>query len=161
MTLGETSGTSAPQRTSTPDLTAIGAYALEVGPCAVLLASPVAIQDVLRALEGALQAARSNGYPAVARVADLCAVLRRQLAAYRASPVAEVGNRAMPPEAELSSWEQVELVTVVEAAQLLGLQPRQVRNLAKARRLPARKVGGCWQIEFVAVAEAARERQGA
>lgn len=135
------------------------AYAVEVGPYAVLLASPTALQDVLHALEGALRAVRNNGCPTPSRVVDLCAVLSRFLVAYQETAVAAVGNAAMPQEPELTRWEQVELVTVEQAAKLLGLQPRQVRNLTRLGRLPARKVGACWQIELVAVVEAARERR--
>lgn len=158
--LGRSNGRVISMRSAIPGLSDVGAYAIPLGPCAVLLASPTAIQDVLLAMEGALRAQRRDGYPPTPRIDALCAVLRRQLAEHCASAVAAGGNTAMPARADSPPWEQLREITVIEAAKLLDLQPRQVRNLAKAGRLPARKVGGCWQLEFVAAAQAARDRKG-
>jgi excisionase family DNA binding protein len=140
----------------------VDAYAVSLGPCAVLLSGPQAVLDVLRALEGSARAAEASGYAVPQRVLALMAELRTQLRNQRAATLASIGNAALPPVPEVSTWKpQDELISVAQAATVLGLQPRQVRNLAKAGQLPAHKVGGCWQLELTGVTAAASRRAGA
>lgn len=52
-------------------------------------------------------------------------------------------------------------LTTDEAADMLKLTPRRVRQLIDADELPARRVGNCWRLDPAAVAAMADERTAA
>ena len=51
-------------------------------------------------------------------------------------------------------------ITAAQAAKILGLKPRRVRQLCEAGTLPARKVTGAWLIQKDAVYRYYREGRG-
>ncbi|MGY1823750.1 helix-turn-helix domain-containing protein [Geodermatophilus sp. SYSU D00079] len=140
-----------------------GVYCLDLGAGGVLLSSPLACQDVLTALAGAVRDQRSTGVPVRPEVLDLMATLSARLDALRAVPAApdcRTRQASLPPGPGSASWEApAELVTVSEAARLLGLKPRRVRDYLADGRLPGTKRGGTWLVELSAVLAAAQSRR--
>ncbi len=131
-------------------------YAVRLGGCHVLLGSPQALLDVLRALQKSVAAGRSDGVGAPARVLDLIALLQAELAEHEQPPPAPASAPAsaeVPPRGVLAPSVPVD---VARAAQVLGLTTRQVRNLAE--QLGGRKIAGCWQFELAALEEEAARR---
>lgn len=130
-------------------------YAVSMGPAGVLLSSPLACQDVLAALEGAIRAQqRDTGVAVRPEVIDLRDVLARHVTECR------VRQSAVPPEDDSAPWEPAERMTVADAADLLGVHERQVRNLAGLGQISGRKVGGVWQLDTAAVLAAVDDRKG-
>lgn len=136
------------------------AYVVDMGAAGVLLSSAQATLDVLAALDGAVRAQRSTGIPVRREVLALADTLRQHLAELTEAERCRARQSAMPEEADRAAWEPTpEVVTVAEAAQLLGLRDRQVRNLATSGQLPGRKVAGSWQLDRTAVIGAADNRK--
>ncbi|WP_299956714.1 helix-turn-helix domain-containing protein [uncultured Modestobacter sp.] len=137
-----------------------GAYALDLGAGGVLLTSPLAMQDVLAALDGAIRAQRGTGVQVRPEVADLRDTLARRVDAYR-DEAAQRRTRqsALPQLVKQAPWDAAEQMTVKDAAHLLGVQERQVRNLAHSGQLGGRKVGGAWLLDARAVTVAAEDRK--
>lgn len=121
----------------------------------VVLVGEQARWDVLRALQMAGEAGRRDGIGVPARVVDLLRLLAASLPAptsTSAATSAEVPPLAVP--AGSGTW-----IDVAEAAELLGVSPRQMRN--RAEELGGRKNGPRWQLPREAVEErAARRRRG-
>lgn len=140
----------------TPELGArFEGYAIRPQVC-VVLTGPTAVLDVLRSLQESAKAIRRMGLPVPGRVQHLIALCEAELAAYRATSV--VGNAELPFEPELPESAAEDLVDVAEAAELLGVTPRQVRNLRD--QLEGRKVAGRWVFDReVLLIEADRRRQ--
>lgn len=158
------------------DLTEDNPVAVEMGTGGVLLSSPQSVAWTLHALREAVgrQLKARDGYPVPPPLLDLIATLQRRhdanlaeaqvaLADADADPDANAGNgnAAMPQDGTGATWvsEDAVTVTVEEAARLLGVKARAVRYLLEGGDLPGRKRGGVWQIDLLAVTEAARERQ--
>ena len=139
----------------TPSTERLRAYAVRLGSGHVLLASPQALLDVLRALQLSTAAGRRQmGLGTPPRVAHLLRLLALELDEHRRA--AEHGNAEVPPEPVLPTSVEQQHIDVEEAASMLGLTPRQVRNLAPD--LGARKVAGVWVLDRDAVAMAAAAR---
>ncbi len=134
------------------------AYAVRLGSCHVLLASPQSCLDVARSLQQSVSASRRQGLPAPARVLRLISLLEAELAE-RSSATSATGSAEVPNEVDLpASVLSTDPATVEEAAQVLGVSARQVRNLAE--RLEGRKVGQTWTFDRgVLEDEATRRRQ--
>lgn len=75
---------------------------------------------------------------------------------------AGVGNTPTPVGEVGAGWPRgwvEDEIDVREAAQLLGLQPRRVRDLAGAGGIAARRVGGAWRLSRASVLEVAAQRR--
>lgn len=135
-------------------------YAVRLRGGEILLVSPQAVLDVLRSLRQAVTATRQNGYAgAVApRVEYLLALLAD--AAEVGGPLAASGNAEVPESPDVpTSTPMNDPVTAADAAELLGVGRRQVRNLAE--QLEGQRVGGRWVFERATVdAERRRRDQG-
>lgn len=124
--------------------------------CCIVLTGPEAVLDVLRSLQESVKAVRRMGLPVPERVQHLIGLCEAELRAYRATSVA--GSPELPFEPDLSESTAEDLVDVAEAARLLGVTPRQVRNLRD--QLEGRKVAGRWVFDReVLLIEADRRRQ--
>lgn len=134
-------------------------YAVRLGGCHVLLGSPVACRDVLTALRGTVAGARRDGYPVPGRVLGLIDMLQRELDEYAASSATSGdGNAELPHRPVLSvSTHTPDPVGVREAAQVLEVGERQVRNLVT--QLQGRRVGGRWVFDRQAVNDEAQRRR--
>src|SRR4051812_39918867 len=66
-----------------------GAYAVAMGAAGLLLSSPLARQDVLAALDGAIRAQRADGVPVRPEVLDLAATLGALVAQDRSAAADE------------------------------------------------------------------------
>lgn len=139
----------------------VEAYALRLGGCKVLLTSPQACLDVLRALQAAVAAGQRSGLRPPARVTGLIATLEAEINAYRQA-ASTSGNAELPREPTMpTSVQPTEPADTKEAARMLGVTDRQVRNLGD--RLDGRKVGRTWVFDrdLVAAEAARRQREGA
>jgi len=132
-------------------------YAARLGGCHVILGSPQSCLDVLRSLEQSVAAIRRQGLRPPVRVLDLMALLQAELDEQRAS-VSAGGSAEVPREPQLPQSQAEDLVDVAEAARMLNVSARQVRNLGEL--LEGRKAGRVWVFERgVLAAEASRRRQ--
>ncbi|MFC4693517.1 helix-turn-helix domain-containing protein [Geodermatophilus arenarius] len=130
-------------------------YARDLGPAGVLLSSPVAMQHVADALAGAIRGQRSAGLPVPPEVLELAAVLGRHLA-----EGCRQRQASLPPNRRSATWSApAPLVTVSEAAALLGVTPRRVRDYLADGRLPGTKRGRAWLLDRAAVLAAADDRR--
>ncbi len=133
---------------------AFEAYAVRMGGCHVLLGSPQSCLDVLRSLQQSIVACRRQGVPAPPRVLYLITLLEFEIAEHRERTSAK-GNAEVPQEPDLPPSLADDPVSVEEAARMLGVSRRQVRNLGE--QLEGRKVAGSWLFDRdVVAAEAAR-----
>ncbi|MFF5201752.1 helix-turn-helix domain-containing protein [Micromonospora parva] len=139
----------------------LDAYALRMGGCRVLLSSPQACLDVLRALQAAVAAGDRSALRPPARIVGLIAALEAEINEYRAT-ASSSGNAELPRELTVpASTQPTEPADAKEAARMLGITDRQVRNLG--HRLDGRKVGGTWVFDrdLVAAEAARRQHEGA
>ncbi|GAA3785584.1 helix-turn-helix domain-containing protein [Micromonospora maritima] len=139
----------------------VESYVLRLGGGKVLLSSPQACLDVLRALQAAVAAAHRTGLRPPPRVVGLIATLEAELADYRAA-ASTSGNAELPRDLNVPrSVQPTEPADTKEAARMLGVTDRQVRNLGD--RLDGRKVGRTWVFDrdLVAAEAARRQREGA
>ncbi|MGY1985446.1 helix-turn-helix domain-containing protein [Blastococcus sp. SYSU DS0669] len=133
-------------------------YARDLGPAGVLLCSPLAMQHVADALAGAVRAQRSAGLPVPPEVLDLVATLVRHLADHGEG--CRQRQASLPPAPASATWAApAPLVTVSEAARLLRLTPRRVRDYVHDGRLPAVRRGREWLLDRAAVLAAADDRR--
>ncbi|MEW2382315.1 helix-turn-helix domain-containing protein [Micromonospora sp. NPDC047707] len=132
----------------------VDTYALRLGGGRILLSSRQACLDVLRSLQAAVSAAHRTGLRPPPRIIELIAALEAELTdAATASGSAEVPREPGVPPSVLPT----EPADTKEAARMLGVTPRQVRNIS--HRLDGRKVGGTWVFDRdLVAAEAARRR---
>lgn len=141
----------------TNDVAVLDEYAVRLGGCHVLLASPQACLDVLRSLEGSVKAASRQGLPAPARIVRLIKQLQRELDDYRAAGTLASEHGNTPKEPGLPSSSSRAPVQTEEAAKMLHLSPQQVRRLAN--ELGGRRVGRVWTFDREVIqAEAQRRR---
>lgn len=140
----------------TNDVAVLDEYAVRLGGCHVLLASPQACLDVLRSLQESVKAAGRQGLPAPARIIRLMKQLQRELDDYRAGAFAR--ETAKPPtEPDLPSSSLRAPVQTEEAAQMLQLSPQRVRKLGA--QLGGRRVGRVWVFDCEVIqAEVQRRR---
>ncbi len=133
-------------------------YAERLGGCCVLLASQQSCLDVLRSLQQSVAALRRQGLPAPARVTRLISLLECELAEHGRSDASANGSPEVPDGGPLPvSVLSTDPAGVEEAALVLGVSPRQVRNLAE--RLEGRKVGRTWTFDRGALEDEATRRQ--
>lgn len=120
---------------------------------ALLLQGPV-LAEVRWVLQvGAREIWRRDSIPPSATITSLLRDLQ-ELAAARS------GNAEVPSPAEREALMTETRISTAEAAGLLGMGSRQVRNIQD--RLGGRKLGGVLTLELAAVqAEAARRRESA
>lgn len=136
----------------------LDAYAVRLGMGRVLLASPQACLDVLRSLQAAVAAAGRSGLQPPPRIVTLIAALEAELA----ESASANGNAELPRELTVpASVQPTEPADSKEAARMLGVTVRQVRNLGP--RLDGRKVAGSWIFDRDQLAAEAtrRHREGA
>ncbi|MBM0235463.1 hypothetical protein JNW91_29005 [Micromonospora sp. STR1_7] len=136
----------------------LDAYAVRFGMGRLLLASPQACLDVLRSLQAAVAAGGRAGLPPPPRIVTLIAALEAELAeSTSANGSAELTRELTVP----ASVQPTEPADTKEAARMLGITVRQVRNLGP--RLDGRKVAGAWIFDRdqVAAEAARRQREGA
>jgi excisionase family DNA binding protein len=118
---------------------------------------------VARALDQfvALMAERrdGNGAPAPLRPTPRLEQITAKLRAATGSPTAANGRN---PTFQSNSSDDAghAVITCAEAARILGVGARNVRDLAKRGTLRARRAGGRWHIDAMAVAELVERRQG-
>lgn len=142
-------------------LAVVEAYALRLGGCKLLLNSPQACLDVLRALQAAVAASDRTGLRPPARILGLIGALESELAEHQKA-ASTSGNEELPRDLNVPrSVQPTEPADAKEAARMLGVTDRQVRNLGY--RLDGRKVGGSWVFDrdLVAAEAARRQREGA
>lgn len=119
----------------------------------VVLAHPQSVLDVLRALQKLTAECRSNGTSAPARVFALIGVFDAALADHTATSATTSAEVPPPPVLRQSTkW-----VGVDQAARVLGISTRQVRNLAEDH-LGGVKVGRSWRFDPLELEEFARYR---
>lgn len=132
----------------------LDAYAVRLGGCRLLLASPQACLDVLRSLQAAVAASGRAGLRPPPRIVTLIAALEAELS----QPATGDGNAEVPREPAVpASVQPTEPADTQEAAQMLGITARQVRNLGP--RLDGRKVAGAWIFDRDQLAAEAARRQ--
>ncbi|GAB4083020.1 hypothetical protein GCU67_08115 [Modestobacter muralis] len=139
-----------------------GAYCVSMGAAGLLLSSPLARQDVLAALDGSIRAQQADGLPVRREVLDLAADLAALVAQdrRRAAEDFRLRQAALPEPAASASWTSApQHMTVADAAAVLGVTARQVRALASAGALTARKAAGAWHLDAAAVLAAADNRR--
>jgi hypothetical protein len=128
--------------------------------CCVMLSTPQAVLDVLRSLEKSAAADRALGLRTPERIRHLIRECELELEAVQARAASADGSAEVPPEPQLPESVPGDLVDVATAAQLLGVTPRQVRNLREL--LEGRKVAGRWVFDRQALlieVERRRERR--
>jgi hypothetical protein len=130
----------------------------------VLLIGAQSLLDVQRALEATLRQGVRDGYPQPPRVLGLVRVIKEALAEHsehraQEAGTSDPGNAEVPPKPNLpTSVTSTEPVSTREAAVMLGISERQMRNLATS--LGGRRVGGSWSFDReVLVDEATRRNQ--
>lgn len=134
------------------------AYAVRLGGCRVLLACPQACLDVLRSLQQSVAAAARQGLPAPGRVLTLIRALDAELADRTPQPTSGTGSPDATATSGVPACHPTDPVDAQEAARMLAVTPRQIRNLG--HRLGGRKVGHAWTFDRASIsAEAAIRRQ--
>ncbi len=106
-------------------------YAVRLGGCHLLLASPQSVLDVLRSLELSADHARRLGLSPPARVRHLLHLLQRELEEYQALHPSADGSAEVPRASVLAPSPTRDQVDVAGAARMLEVTPRQVRNLSE------------------------------
>lgn len=130
-------------------------YAVGFGGGLVVLGSRQSCLDVLRSLQQSVVAMRREGLPTPSRVDGLIRLLETEIA----SDVARTsgsGSPELPQKLPVPTSSLSDLVEVKEAAHMLALTTRQVRNFAC--RLEGRKVRGTWVFDRATVTAAANSR---
>lgn len=126
--------------------------------CSVMLTTPLAVLDVLGGLRMVAAAHRANGLPVPERIRLLIQVCELELAPFRARASSAGGSAEVPFAPESPESVAEDLVDVGTAAELLGVTPRQIRNLRE--QLEGRKVAGRWVFDRdVLLLEADRRRE--
>ncbi|WP_141561917.1 helix-turn-helix domain-containing protein [Micromonospora sp. WMMA1996] len=135
-----------------PDV--LDAYAVRLGGCRLLLASRQACLDVLRSLQAAVAASDRAGLRPPPRIVTLIAALEAEMQ----QPSSPGGSAEVPREPGVpGSVLTTEPADTKEAARMLGVTPRQIRNIS--HRLDGRKVAGSWVFDRDLVAAEAIRRQ--
>lgn len=123
------------------------------------LLGPAGTLHAARAFALAVRTARRDGIGLPAEVAQLVEALDAE-AAEAMSAMSAAGHADVRGEGELSESPASELVSVEEAAAMLGVSTRQARRLVPL--LGGRKVGRVWTIDRREIAAyALRGREGA
>jgi len=103
---------------------------------------------------------RENGESVSDELAILLADLRTSKARWVERLTASAsGSPEVPQEPELSYCEATDEIGTTEAAKVLGITDRGVRDAIKAGRLEGRRCGHAWRVTELAVMEYAETRR--
>lgn len=138
-------------------------HVLPLGAGCLVLRSPEVRLGTLRALKLAERTSQhQDGRPLAPHMTHFMRALELAVAQDKLpSSIADLGSAAMPSEPSLptSNLTRDDLIDVSEAAVILDLKHRQVRNLAE--QLEGRQVGRQWWFERQVVTAAAVQRRRA
>lgn len=124
----------------------LAAYAVRLGGCRVLLASPQACQDVLRSVQMAVDHAARTGLRAPERILQLVAALHAELAMH--DPDRFASEPTKPHLSQVpADFRPAEPVEVDVVARIAGISHQYARRLCRTTFGTARLDGRRWLVD--------------